>query len=184
VRAKVWKNESNCSHADLLEVLTPSPHRVQPRCPLFTSCGGCQYQHLAYEEQLNWKRRQVADLLAHLAGLAHPVNDPLPSPRAWNYRSKITPHFQKPRHRKEVPIGFLAAGSRSLIVDVPSCPIAMEELNAALPSARARVRQTAAQGKVRKGATLLFRATANGVHTNPREVIEEKVGALFSFMLI
>ncbi len=178
VRVRVWKNEANCSQADLLEVLTPSPHRIEPRCPLFTRCGGCQYQHLEYEEQLRWKRRQVADLLHHMAGLEHPVNELVPSPRPWNYRSKITPHFQKPRSGNDLPIGFLAAGSRGRIIDVPSCPIAMEELNESLPAERRRVHQAAAQGKFKKGATLLLRASADGVHTNPREVVEERVGSL------
>lgn len=178
VRAKIWKNESNCSQADLVEVLTPSPAREDPRCPLFTKCGGCQYQHLAYDEQLRWKRRQVGELLQHMAGIDHPVNELIPSPEPWNYRSKITPHFQKPRADKDLAIGFLAKGSRSMTVDVPTCPIAMPALNQQLPHERERVRQIAAQGKYKNGATLLLRATAQGVHTNPREVVEEKVGDL------
>jgi len=52
VRARVFRNHKNFSEADLIEVLTPSPHRVAPECPLFGRCGGCQYQHLAYQEQL------------------------------------------------------------------------------------------------------------------------------------
>lgn len=178
VRVSVWKNEANCSHADLLEVLQASPDRVDPRCPLFGKCGGCQYQHLAYDRQLSWKRRQTAELLQHMAGLDHFVEEPIPSPRPWNYRSKITPHFQKPRPGKDLPIGFLAAGSRSKIIDVPACPIAMEQLNEALPAERARVHQSAAKGRYKKGATLLLRATADGVHTNPREIVQEQVDGL------
>ena len=67
VRARVFRNHKNFSEADLVEVLTPSPHRVTPRCPIFGRCGGCQYQHLAYAEQLAWKQRQVAELLQHMA---------------------------------------------------------------------------------------------------------------------
>lgn len=183
VRARVWKNEANCSHADLLEILAPSPHRVAPRCPLFGSCGGCQYQQLSYDQQLEWKRRQVAELLSHMAGIDHPVNPPIPSPREWHYRSKLTPHFQKPRPGRELSIGFLATGSRGRIIDVPACPIAMESINGALPVERRRVHESARHGRFKKGATLLLRATRNGVHTNPREVIEEGVGDLtFHFL--
>jgi 23S rRNA (uracil1939-C5)-methyltransferase/tRNA (uracil-5-)-methyltransferase len=176
VQARIWKNEANCSQADLLAVLSPSPQRQEPRCPLFTKCGGCQYHHLAYQEQLRWKRQQVGELLRHMAEIDHPVNELIPSPQPWNYRSKITPHFQKPRSDKDLAIGFLAVGSRGKVIDVPTCPIAMEELNAALPAERKRVHQTA--GKFKKGATLLLRATTGGVSTNPREVVEEKVGNL------
>jgi 23S rRNA (uracil1939-C5)-methyltransferase/tRNA (uracil-5-)-methyltransferase len=181
VRVKIWKNESNCSHADLLAVLDASPERLEPPCPLFGKCGGCQYQNLSYATQLEWKRRQVADLLLRMAGIAHAVNAPIPSPRQYHYRSKITPHFKKPRSGKVGPIGFLSPGSRSRIVDVPSCPIAMENINAALPAERDRIQQSAA--KFKKGATLLLRATADGVHTNPREVVEEAVAGLsFRFL--
>lgn len=181
VRIRIWRNDKNCSHADLVEVLEPSPDRVDPRCPLFGQCGGCQYQHLSYENQLRWKQEQVAALLQHMAGITHPVLPPIPSPKAWNYRSKITPHFQKPRGSTMGPIGFLAPGTRTRIIDVPQCPIAMEQLNAALPVERKRLQQSAA--KFKKGATLLLRATSDGVHTNPRDVVEETVGELtFSFL--
>lgn len=181
VRIRIWRNDKNCSHADLVEVLEPSPDRVEPHCPLFGECGGCQYQHLSYENQLQWKQDQVASLLQHMAGIDHPVQPPIPSPKPWNYRSKITPHFQKPRGATMGPIGFLYPGTRNRIVDVAQCPIAMDEINAALPGERKHVQQSAA--KYKKGATLLLRATNDGVHTNPRDVISETVGDLtFSFL--
>ena len=49
VRARVFRNRANFSEADLVEVVRPSPARRAPECPLFGECGGCQYQHLAYE---------------------------------------------------------------------------------------------------------------------------------------
>ena len=53
IRARIWRNHKNYSDADLLEVLVSSSDRVEPRCELFGECGGCQYQHLAYEQQLS-----------------------------------------------------------------------------------------------------------------------------------
>ena len=100
IRARVFRNHKNFSEADLIEVIRPSPERVAPRCPLFGRCGGCQYQHLAYAAQLTWKRRQVAELLQHMAGIVDfPVAPVVGSPREYHYRSKITPHFQAPRAR-------------------------------------------------------------------------------------
>ena len=46
IRASVFRNRKNYSEADLVEVLVPSPHRREPRCPLFGECGGCQYQNV------------------------------------------------------------------------------------------------------------------------------------------
>jgi 23S rRNA (uracil1939-C5)-methyltransferase/tRNA (uracil-5-)-methyltransferase len=93
VRVRIYRNHKNFSEADLLEVLTPSPHRVDPQCPLFGRCGGCQYQHLAYAEQLKWKRQQVEELLKYMANVEFPVAPVIPSPREFGYRSKLTPHF-------------------------------------------------------------------------------------------
>ncbi len=93
VKCRVFRNHKNYSEADFVEVIEPSPNRVTPQCPLFSQCGGCQYQHLAYEEQLLWKQRQVADLLKHMAKIEHPVCAVIPSPVQYGYRSKITPHF-------------------------------------------------------------------------------------------
>jgi tRNA/tmRNA/rRNA uracil-C5-methylase (TrmA/RlmC/RlmD family) len=97
VRVRVFRNHKNYSEADLVEVLTPSPDRVAPSCPLFGRCGGCQYQHLSYPAQLEWKRRQVEELLLHMAGIQFSVAPVIPSPREFGYRSKITPHFAAPR---------------------------------------------------------------------------------------
>ena len=103
VRARIFRNHKNYSEADLVAVLNPSPQRVPPRCPLFGRCGGCQYQHLVYAEQLAWKQRQVRELLQHLAGVEFDVAPVIASPREFGYRSKITPHFAAPRWGAEVP---------------------------------------------------------------------------------
>ncbi|MBA3849317.1 MAG: SAM-dependent methyltransferase, partial [Opitutus sp.] len=199
VRARVYRNHRNFSEADLLEVLAPSPHRVAPRCPLFGRCGGCQYQHLAYPEQLAWKRRQVEELLRHMAGIEFPVAPTTPSPREFGYRSKITPHFQvratrnaeggTPDHQQPrlqpsastggadapPPIGFLRQGSRFELVDVPQCPIATPEINARLTEVRAEVRRRLAAGSYARGATLLLRHAQEGVVTDWDAVIHEVV---------
>src|SRR5471032_2971863 len=99
VRARVFRNHRNFSEADLVAVLTPSPARVAPPCAIFGRCGGCQYQHLSYTEQLTWKRQQVAELLEHMASLTFPVQAVIGSPREYGYRSKITPHFAPPSRR-------------------------------------------------------------------------------------
>ncbi len=195
VRARVFRNHKNYSEADLIAVVTPSPQRIAPRCPLFGRCGGCQYQHLAYAEQLAWKRRQVRELLQHLAGLDFEVAPVIPSPREFGYRSKITPHFSAPRRGKEVsglksqvsrnagialptagtPIGFLRQGSRYQIVDVPRCDIAMDAINERLTTVRAEVLARLEAGGYERGATLLLRAAGGAVTTDYDAVITEEI---------
>jgi tRNA/tmRNA/rRNA uracil-C5-methylase (TrmA/RlmC/RlmD family) len=177
VRARVFRNQKNFSEADVVEVLTPSPHRTAATCPLFARCGGCQYQHLAYAEQLAWKRRQVAELLQHMAGIAdYPVAPVVPSPRELGYRSKITPHFNPPRDVGVAPpIGFLRQGTRFDIVDVPRCPIATDAINAKLPEVRARVNARAAAGEYERSATLLLREASGVVTTDYDAIITETI---------
>ncbi len=193
VRVRVYRNHKNYSEADLVAVLTPSPHRIAPRCPLFGRCGGCQYQHLAYAEQLHWKRRQVEELLKYMAGVEFAVAPVIASPREFGYRSKITPHFQagrlvaglgeavhpgSPTPATVAPIGFLKQGSRFELVDVPHCDIAIPEINAALPAVRAKTWQRLAAGEYKRDATLLLRHAQEGVITDYDAVIHEQVGTL------
>ena len=181
VKARIFRNDKNCSHADLIEVLTPSPDRIEPGCPLFGECGGCQYQHLSYAKQLAWKTRQVGELMKHMAAITFPVNDCLSSSQTWNYRSKITPHFEKAQDGDLGPIGFLAFGRRSQLIDVPNCPIAMDTINRELPAIREGLRQRA--GSFKRGATVLLRATEDRVETDFRAVATEHVGTLtFQFL--
>ncbi|HVU18827.1 MAG TPA: class I SAM-dependent RNA methyltransferase [Candidatus Didemnitutus sp.] len=190
VRARVFRNHANYSEADLIAVLSPSPKRIAPTCPLFGRCGGCQYQHLDYSEQLLWKQRQVRELLQHMAGLEFVVSPVVPSPRTFGYRSKITPHFQVGKDgapgpslpkdataggRRQTPIGFLKQGSRFDIVDVPHCPIATDAINEKLPAVRERARERMATGEYQRGATLLLREASEGVTTDYDAVITEEI---------
>lgn len=181
VKARIWRNDKNFSSADLIELISAGPHRVSPQCKLFGICGGCQYQHLNYEQQLLWKTRQVADLLRLQAGLQLPVNPAIASPKQYHYRSKITPHFDKPKGENKPAIGFLKAGSRREVIDVPQCPIAMECINEALPLARKSIYQAASQYK--RGATILLRASEGTVISNNNAIACERVGNLeFHFL--
>lgn len=179
VRGRIYRNHPNYSEADLLEVREASPERVEPRCPLFGTCGGCQYQHLSYPAQLRWKREQIEEAFARIGGLSVEVAPPVPSPREYGYRSKLTPHYHRRTEDGNFPIGFLRAGQRNRLVDVPSCPIATPAINEALPGVREAVRQEPAKGKGKRkktGATLLLRETMEGVETDPKAMVLERVG--------
>lgn len=179
VRVRIWRNKANYSDADLVEILEPSPERVTPACPLFGRCGGCQYQHLTYSAQLAWKQRQIEQLMKRMAGLEVPVQPTWPSPQAYGYRSKLTPHYAKPAGGRSLVIGFQKADSRALL-DVPQCPIASAAINEALPQVRAEAQVRLQQR--RKGGTLLLRDAQEGVVTDMKASVSERVGQrLFQF---
>lgn len=179
VRVRVFRNHKNYSEADLQEVLTPSPERVQPQCTLFGQCGGCQYQHLSAAGQAEWKRAQVVELLERITGIADPQVEPTHrSPKPYFYRSKLTPHYEKARGKDEpFPIGFLKSGQRRALLDVPYCPIATEAINEALPLERERILRQ--RGKLKKGGTLLLRHTLEGVQTDNNAIVSERVGKVY-----
>ena len=115
VRARVWQNQKTHSVADLVEVLEPSPRRVSPTCPLFGTCGGCQYQFMGIEDQRALKRNHVAQVLARIGGLAESdlapaggVRPVVGTPEVYGYRTKLTPHHGRPDPGTGAvgPIGF------------------------------------------------------------------------------
>ena len=182
IRARVYRNDKNFSEADLIEVIAPAPDRVEAPCPVFGQCGGCQYQHLDYESQLVWKTRQVKELLQHMVGIQTEVLPAISSPKRYGYRSKLTPHFPKPRKDIPITIGFLRQGSRSRYVEIERCPLISESMNDTLASLREETRRKQAETPFKKGATLLIREHLDGVASDPKAIIREKVGDIvFSF---
>ncbi|MBQ2722060.1 MAG: class I SAM-dependent RNA methyltransferase [Opitutales bacterium] len=171
VKARIYRNHKNYSEADLVEVVRPSPDRVEPQCSLFGVCGGCQYQHLSYAGQLEWKRKQVADLMKRIGGIDFEVSPTHPSPKQYGYRSKLTPHYERPRNGN-MPVGFIMQGRRNTLVDVEQCPIASQAINKALPEARARIKNS----NPRRGGTLLLRDCMEGVCQDNNAIQTERVG--------
>lgn len=125
------------ARARLLGVRRPSPLRVQPRCPHFGICGGCQYQHLAYEEQLRVKHKQVGDLLERLGGFPRSVVAPVkPCPAPYGYRNRIMIRSQWNKPEQRLAIGFLRHDC-GLVVDLEECAIAEPSLNEQIRHVRA-----------------------------------------------
>jgi len=104
VEIELTENRRRFAKAKLKTIVRRSPHRVDPICPLFGTCGGCQIMHLSYPEQLNWKRKRVKDALQRIGGLKVEVAECVPSPDQLGYRNKIHLHqggFHK-RHSHEI----------------------------------------------------------------------------------
>ena len=175
VRVRIFRNHANYSQADLVKVIEPSSDRIEPHCSLYGICGGCQYQGVRYDAQLRWKREQVENSLVRLGGLSVEVKPVVPSPRPFGYRSKLTPHFQGGRQGKDLTIGFLRQGSRKALVDVAQCPIATDAINQAMPAAREELQKAP---KRKRGGTLLLREVIEGVVTDPKQLVSERVGEL------
>ena len=107
---KVMK--SSCA-GEIVKIHTPSPERAAPECPYFGRCGGCDFQHLSYPEELWAKRRRVQDALKRLGGADVPVEEILGAKEPAHYRNKsqypVGPDgsigFYRARSHEVVPIG-------------------------------------------------------------------------------
>lgn len=89
VRFKVLKVKDNIAYGKLEKVLNPSYTRVNPVCPVFARCGGCDLQHMSYPQQLEFKKQTVATALNKIGGIYAPVNDCIACEEPYGYRNKL-----------------------------------------------------------------------------------------------
>ena len=131
VEVRVIEHKKSFDRAQLSHVVSPSAERVEPLCPYFGHCGGCDYQHIAYRHQLKLKHRQVIQLLERIGHITDvEVSPTLASSSPYAFRNRITVHAAGDK------IGFFAKNSRK-VVDVERCAIAIPAVNDALKSLRA-----------------------------------------------
>jgi len=98
VKARIIKKKKNYREAKLLEVLEPSPDRIEPKCEHANVCGGCSWQHVPYAKQLEYKGQQVADHIIRLGGIKDSVIHPaLGSEDPFYYRNKMEYSFSNRR---------------------------------------------------------------------------------------
>lgn len=126
VEAEVVEVKKRYGRAKLLQVISPSLHRVAPACLYYGLCGGCRLQHIAYPHQLELKGRQVAAALSRIAGLPGPSVAPvIASPLPLGYRGKAEFHVSGGQVRRA---GLMALASHDL-VEVERCALVDESIN-------------------------------------------------------
>ncbi len=108
VRATITRKRRKYVEASIDEVVSASPHRVEPECRHFGLCGGCTLQNVEYEQQLKIKQELVKELLERIGGVQTPeVRPTIPSPQRYHYRNKMEFSFGTNRWltREEIDSG-------------------------------------------------------------------------------
>jgi 23S rRNA (uracil1939-C5)-methyltransferase len=127
VRVRILEEKRGFSRAELVEVVSPSPQRIAPRCRHFASCGGCHYQHMPYAAQLAAKEGILRDQLQRIGKIESPPVKPIiPSPAKWNYRNHIQFHLSE-----KGKLGFM--GTAGGILPVTECHLPEPVINALWP---------------------------------------------------
>ncbi|KAM0130751.1 hypothetical protein ACHAO1_007703 [Botrytis cinerea] len=193
VKAKVITHfpRDNYSLADFVSVVQPSPLRDDSRvnCKYFSKCSGCQFQMLDYSEQLKHKKSIVEKAYKNFSQLPSElvpaILDTIGSPLQYEYRTKLTPHFDGPpgyRSRAnrrsdtkaafdKVPeIGFMQKGKRATL-DIEDCPIGTDAVRMGMKVERKRVAEEL--HKYQRGATILLRESTKRIYKGDAEYQED-----------
>jgi len=133
VLARIVKKKKDYADADLIEVLDPSPDRVKAPCPYNGFCGGCNYQHLEYLRQLEYKKDHIRDSMERIGSIPDVlIHDVIPSDRIFGYRNKMEfsfsdrrwlmpGEFVKGENTDEFGLGLHVPGVFYKVIDMEGC---------------------------------------------------------------
>ena len=119
------KDQQRVAWAEIVRVITPSPYRIEPDCSVYPECGGCDYRHVTYEEELDAKKQCVNDALQRIGGLSVLVDQVLHSGKINGYRNKAV------LHSDGASLGFYRARSHD-VIPVEHCLLLKDDLNCSL----------------------------------------------------
>jgi len=139
VKALIIKKKSAFAEAIIREIIEESPDHVDAPCPYFDDCGGCKFQNLNYQKQLNIKTEQVKDVFTHLVKMPEiPILPALPAPHIYAYRNKMDFSTgvsrwklkeNDPGTAEDYAIGLHAPGRYDKILDIEACLLQDDKRN-------------------------------------------------------
>ena len=115
---QLLKVKTNVAWGRAVRLLAPSPERVELDCPLAGRCGGCQYRHMTYEEELRAKRQRVQDALTRVGGVSLELPQVLGAENPLRYRNKV--QFPVAQEKRGLAVGYYRSRSHD-VLDVDDC---------------------------------------------------------------
>ena len=126
VTAKIMKSKKHYGYGKLMEILQPSPYRVEPKCAFARQCGGCQLQALSYEQQLVFKTNKVKGHLERIGGFKDlPMEPIIGMDEPYHYRNKA--QFPVGRNKEGKIITGFYAGRTHTIIENRDCALGVPE---------------------------------------------------------
>jgi 23S rRNA (uracil1939-C5)-methyltransferase len=162
VEVEISSKKKKFARGKLLHLETSSSQRIEPSCPYFGSCGGCQLQHLNYPVQLEAKRHFISDALKRIGKLEIPEFTVSAATEQWHYRRHIRLKLRKERN------GFKAGyigNNPSVFVPIAQCPIFLARSGCGIEDPLLRIVQT-----------LLLSLSSEGIEEGSVRIIKANPG--------
>lgn len=132
VRIKITSAHRSYARGELIELLTPSPERIEARCPHFGRCGGCQFQNLKMDSQLQIKEQLLHEALVRNGGISNPkISRIIAADDKWEYRRHITLHLEE--HQGQCRPSFVALDNKTQL-PIDECSIFEDKSSPLWPS--------------------------------------------------
>jgi 23S rRNA (uracil1939-C5)-methyltransferase len=138
---------SKFDEGDTVEVLEPSPQRIEPRCPHFGVCGGCSLQHLSPEDQIKAKQERLLENLKHIGKVTPGEVLPPLTAEPWGYRRKARLGVKFMRREEVVRVGFREKHS-AFLTDAKQCDVLHEAIGSRLTLLSELVNQLSVRDKI------------------------------------
>lgn len=122
IKFKITKVNKSFAQGQIVEIITPSQHRVKPFCPMYNACGACQLQFIDYEYQLKVKQEITQDAMDRIGGLNIKVKSTIPSPEQNKYRHKVQYPVSRTKNSGRILAGYYKPKTHE-IVNIKYCPI-------------------------------------------------------------
>ena len=168
--------------AEITRVIEPSPNRIEPDCPAYPACGGCDFRHITYEEELTAKLSRISDALERIGGLSIRVSEILTTGRTEGYRNKAV------LHSDGISLGFYMSNSHK-IIPISGCLLLKDDINKALNNLTAggeiilRGEKTPRDKKAPRGEITL-RSGRNGIDGPLEEELDGLVFGISGFFQV
>jgi 23S rRNA (uracil1939-C5)-methyltransferase len=181
VQARVVRRRKKHAEAEIVEILTPSRNRTEPRCKFFGTCGGCSYQHVSYELQLQEKQRRVLDAFERIGGFHDlDVKPILGTEDIYFYRNKMEFSFSRERWLtkeeiasgerifREFGLGLHIPGRFDKVLNIDECWLQSERSSEILNTVRefCRAKQLSAYSTKTHDGYLRHLVIRQSTHTN------------------
>ncbi|MEI8602678.1 23S rRNA (uracil(1939)-C(5))-methyltransferase [Shewanella sp. SACH] len=128
VTVQLTEQKKNYARAKLIKVDTPSSERVEPECPHYHTCGGCDLQHMSLSGQREHKEAALLDIMAKFAGAEGGTLSPALTGEGWHYRRRARLATLFDKNTKHLSLGFRAASS-SNVVPISQCQVLAKPLS-------------------------------------------------------